>query len=82
VERWHRKRPSWKLLDDSLLQSVDNGIIGYGVMHPRTVHEMYWSPIEALTGLMGLAMGTGLMFACLPTYSASDVQLSGGYYFL
>ena len=37
--------------------------IGYGVMHPRTVYTNVLVTVEALTGLMGLAMGTGLMFA-------------------
>ena len=37
--------------------------IGYGVMHPRTVYTNVLVTIEALTGLMGLAVGTGLMFA-------------------
>lgn len=37
--------------------------IGYGVMHPRTVYANVLVTIEALTGLMGLAVGTGLMFA-------------------
>jgi inward rectifier potassium channel len=37
--------------------------IGYGAMHPRTDYANAVVTIEALTGLMGLAMGTGLMFA-------------------
>jgi inward rectifier potassium channel len=37
--------------------------IGYGVMHPRTAYANAVVTIESLTGLMGLAMGTGLMFA-------------------
>ena len=37
--------------------------IGYGVMHPRTVYTNVLVTVEALTGLMGLAVGTGLMFA-------------------
>ncbi len=37
--------------------------IGYGAMHPRTDYANVVVTIEALTGLMGLAMGTGLMFA-------------------
>jgi inward rectifier potassium channel len=37
--------------------------IGYGAMHPRTAYANAVVTIESLTGLMGLAMGTGLMFA-------------------
>lgn len=37
--------------------------IGYGAMHPRTDYANAVVTVEALTGLMGLAMGTGLMFA-------------------
>jgi len=37
--------------------------IGYGAMHPRTAYANVVVTIESLTGLMGLAMGTGLMFA-------------------
>lgn len=37
--------------------------IGYGAMYPRTAYTNVLVTIEALTGLMGLAMGTGLMFA-------------------
>lgn len=37
--------------------------IGYGAMHPRSDYANAVVTIEALTGLMGLAMGTGLMFA-------------------
>lgn len=43
--------------------------IGYGVMHPRTDYANVVVTIEALVGLMALAMSTGLMFArfSLPT---------------
>ncbi|NER52105.1 MAG: ATP-sensitive inward rectifier potassium channel 10, partial [Symploca sp. SIO1A3] len=43
--------------------------IGYGVMHPRTDYANFIVTIEALVGLMALAMSTGLMFArfSLPT---------------
>ncbi len=37
--------------------------IGYGAMYPRTDYANMVVVIEALAGLMGLAMGTGLMFA-------------------
>ncbi|HEY9301539.1 MAG TPA: ion channel [Phormidium sp.] len=37
--------------------------IGYGAMHPKTDYANMVVAIEALVGLMGLAMGTGLMFA-------------------
>lgn len=37
--------------------------IGYGAMYPRTRYANALVVIEALVGLMGLAMGTGLMFA-------------------
>ena len=37
--------------------------IGYGVMYPLTGYANAMVAIEALTGLMGLAMGSGLMFA-------------------
>lgn len=37
--------------------------IGYGAMYPRTLYANTVVSIEALVGLMGLAMGTGLMFA-------------------
>lgn len=37
--------------------------IGYGAMHPRTTYANAVVTVEALVGLMGLAMGTGLMFA-------------------
>lgn len=37
--------------------------IGYGAMYPLTVYANAMVAIEALTGLMGLAMGSGLMFA-------------------
>jgi inward rectifier potassium channel len=37
--------------------------IGYGVMYPLTAYANAMVAIEALAGLMGLAMGSGLMFA-------------------
>jgi inward rectifier potassium channel len=37
--------------------------IGYGAMYPRTDYANALVAIESLVGLMGLAMGTGLMFA-------------------
>jgi inward rectifier potassium channel len=37
--------------------------IGYGAMYPKTIYANILVTIESLTGLMGLAMGTGLMFA-------------------
>lgn len=37
--------------------------IGYGAMYPRTAYTNVLVTLESLTGLMGLAMGTGLMFA-------------------
>ena len=37
--------------------------IGYGAMHPRTTYANAVVTVEALVGLMGLAMGTGLLFA-------------------
>ena len=37
--------------------------IGYGAMYPRTDHANAIVTIEALAGLMGLAMATGLLFA-------------------
>jgi len=39
--------------------------IGYGAMYPLTVYANAMVA-EALTGLMGLAMGSGLMFARSP----------------
>lgn len=37
--------------------------IGYGAMYPRTFYANMVVAIEALVGLMGLAIGTGLAFA-------------------
>jgi inward rectifier potassium channel len=37
--------------------------IGYGAMYPKTVYANFLVTVEALLGLMGLAMATGLMFA-------------------
>jgi inward rectifier potassium channel len=37
--------------------------IGYGAMYPNTTYANTLVTIEALVGLLGLAMGTGLMFA-------------------
>lgn len=37
--------------------------IGYGAMYPRTAYANALVVVEALVGLMGLAMGTGLAFA-------------------
>jgi len=37
--------------------------IGYGAMYPKTVYANLLVTIESLLGLMGLAMGTGIMFA-------------------
>ncbi len=37
--------------------------IGYGAMYPQTDYANVLVSIEALAGLMGVAMGTGLMFA-------------------
>jgi len=37
--------------------------IGYGAMYPKTPYTNILVTIESLIGLMGLAMGTGLMFA-------------------
>lgn len=37
--------------------------IGYGVMAPKTLYANWLVAIEALVGLVGVAMGTGLMFA-------------------
>lgn len=37
--------------------------IGYGAMYPRTAYANVLVAIEALVGLLGLAMATGLMFA-------------------
>lgn len=37
--------------------------IGYGAMYPRTAYANALVAIEALVGLMGLAMGSGLAFA-------------------
>jgi inward rectifier potassium channel len=37
--------------------------IGYGAMYPKTVYANALVTIEALLGLLGLAMATGLMFA-------------------
>jgi len=37
--------------------------IGYGAMYPKTTYANIIVAIEALFGLMGLAMATGLMFA-------------------
>ena len=37
--------------------------IGYGIMAPRTTYAHILTVIESLTGLLGLAIATGLMFA-------------------
>lgn len=37
--------------------------IGYGAMYPQTDYANILVALEALVGLMGVAMGTGLMFA-------------------
>ncbi|MEC4813600.1 MAG: ion channel, partial [Scytonema sp. PMC 1069.18] len=37
--------------------------IGYGAMYPKTFYTNFLVTIEALLGLIGLAMATGLMFA-------------------
>jgi inward rectifier potassium channel len=37
--------------------------IGYGAMYPKTLYANVLVTIEALLGLIGLAMATGLMFA-------------------
>jgi inward rectifier potassium channel len=37
--------------------------IGYGAMYPKTPYANVLVTIESLVGLLGLAMGTGLMFA-------------------
>jgi inward rectifier potassium channel len=37
--------------------------IGYGAMYPKTIYANTLVTIEALLGLLGLAMATGLMFA-------------------
>jgi inward rectifier potassium channel len=37
--------------------------IGYGAMYPKTLYANILVTIESLLGLMGLAMGTGIMFA-------------------
>lgn len=37
--------------------------IGYGVMHPQSLYAHILVAIEALVGLLGVALATGLMFA-------------------
>ncbi|MBD1834814.1 ATP-sensitive inward rectifier potassium channel 10 [Cyanobacteria bacterium FACHB-472] len=37
--------------------------IGYGAMYPRTLYANFLVTIESLVGLLGIAMGSGLMFA-------------------
>lgn len=37
--------------------------IGYGAMYPKTVYANILVTVEALVGLLGVAMATGLMFA-------------------
>ncbi|MBD1926210.1 ATP-sensitive inward rectifier potassium channel 10 [Trichocoleus sp. FACHB-90] len=37
--------------------------IGYGAMYPRTLYVNFLVTIESLVGLLGIAMGSGLMFA-------------------
>ncbi len=37
--------------------------IGYGAMYPKTAFANFLVTIESLLGLMGIAVGTGLMFA-------------------
>ncbi|MGD1937447.1 MAG: ion channel [Cyanophyceae cyanobacterium] len=37
--------------------------VGYGAMYPKTPFTQVVAAIEALIGLLGLSMGTGLMFA-------------------
>lgn len=37
--------------------------IGYGAMYPRTLYANFLVTIESLIGLLGIAMGSGLMFA-------------------
>ncbi len=43
------------------VQTMDT--IGYGAMYPRTFYGNAMVTVEALIGLLGVAMGTGLMFA-------------------
>lgn len=49
---------------DAFFFSVQTmGSIGYGAMYPRTIYANTLVAIESLTGLIGLAIGTGLAFA-------------------
>lgn len=51
-------------LSDTFFFSVQTmATIGYGAMYPKTVYAHVLVTIEALIGLLGVAMATGLMFA-------------------
>jgi inward rectifier potassium channel len=51
-------------LVDTFFFSVQTmATIGYGALYPKTVYANVLVTIEALTGLLGVAMITGLMFA-------------------
>ncbi|MEQ1636613.1 MAG: ion channel [Methylococcales bacterium] len=49
---------------DAFFFSVETmATIGYGIMSPHTFHSHVVSTVEVLTGMLGFAMATGLMFA-------------------
>lgn len=57
--------------------------IGYGAMYPKTTYAHAVVTIEALVGLLGIAIGTGIMFARFSRPTArvlfSDVAVVGPY---
>ncbi len=57
----HARRGNF--LDTFFFSVQTMATIGYGVMHPKTLSANVLVAIEALLGLLGVAMATGLMFA-------------------
>jgi inward rectifier potassium channel len=51
------------LLDAFFFSVQTMATIGYGAMYPKTVYANTLVAIEALVGLLGVAMATGLMFS-------------------
>ncbi|MBM0741972.1 ATP-sensitive inward rectifier potassium channel 10 [Phormidium sp. CLA17] len=51
------------LLDAFFFSVQTMATIGYGAMYPKTLYANFLVAIEALIGLLGVAMITGLMFA-------------------
>ena len=61
------------LLDAFFFSVQTMATIGYGAMYPKTVYANLLVAIEALIGLLGVAMITGLMFARFSRPSARVV---------